>query len=347
MKLFDIPLKFSKSYIDFVNKYKSKIYSVYFSIPDIINNSARMDFEEKNYELLNELDNSIQKNVLLNGRFAFINNYDINQIKKLKDFLIKYDINNIVFLDTYFLLFLIQFDDFFKQINYIPSINFGIDSIEKFYSLNDFLELNGLKKIKEINIDRNLNLLQNKRNILMEKLKKENVKVKILVNEGCLFNCPFKCSHDFVISILNNLSINNSIIIKNNFEFYSNINEKLGCIKLYKHNPYLVLKSPFIRPEELQNFDDDIIFKIAGRTFNEDLLKKVLLAYFTEDFDGNLLEILDSLNALKYYYYLDNKRIPNDFFEFRNKCNKKCENCNYCKEIVFSKAMKQIDFEGE
>jgi len=159
---------------------------------------------------------------------------------------------------------------------------------------------------------------------------KENVscKLKILVNEACLYKCPMRTQH------FNFFSHANAQNIPALDDYYYN-----KCINLRVKKKELIIKSPFVRPEDLKHYKGLVdIFKISGRSHPIGWIKRVLNAYLNEKWEGNLMELLDCPRELEHFYYLDNKAL-NGAIEYWTSCNKLCSKCNFCRELA-DKALK-------
>lgn len=154
---------------------------------------------------------------------------------------------------------------------------------------------------------------------LLKNIKKNlrKARIKLLVNEPCLGNCPWRKFH------------HNAVCHADKKGYDKDYAEK--CTGIYKKYPYYMLTNNVVRPEDLKKYEGICdYFKLVGRTTDSKTLNKMIKAYSTEEYKGNLNDIVD-----KGFANLIN--IPNDkldkFFEQKSKCLKNCLNCNYCKEL--------------
>lgn len=151
-------------------------------------------------------------------------------------------------------------------------------------------------------------------------LMKDNLQhatLKILVNEVCLGNCPYRRFHHAHLS-------------KANHRNYD-IDYTSSCTKKYLDNPYLFLTNNVIRPEDLKLYEgicDN--FKLVGRTIEDDILVNMIKAYGNEYYDGNLLDILD--NRFQRVINIPNNKL-NELIYKKMKCDKNCAKCGYCKDL--------------
>lgn len=72
------------------------------------------------------------------------------------------------------------------------------------------------------------------------------------------------------------------------------------CIKARDTDPFNWLRTRFVRPQDLELYRDIGItqFKVSGRTGTTEYITKVLEAYASEHFEGNLLELWKPLETI-------------------------------------------------
>jgi hypothetical protein len=344
---FDIPFIHDIEYINFITTNQEYIHSIYFSLPSATTSDARVithtiDLFEFD-AFLGFTPRQIKKYITINGRYTPFDLYSSEVLKSTMLYLkILYNSNNLtglIFLDYYYIQLLSKLDpEFTKELELIPSINCYIDSIDKFYNYINHIKLLPFKPPSKIILDRSLNRDQNKLIDICSKIKEydSNIKIGLLANEGCLYQCPFKINHDISISLINDRSISNTIYLNNkltnnDFEFQF-LNQKYGCLNHILNNPVDILKSPFIRPEDIDNYNVDII-KLTGKVRLFSYLNLTFNAYLSRIYNGNLLDLLDSLSFFNEKFYIFNDQIPKDFFKITSNCNKNCNSCNYCTSI--------------
>lgn len=119
------------------------------------------------------------------------------------------------------------------------------------------------------------------------------------------------------------------------------------CTNSRNENPANWLKLKWIRPEDLHYYNDIGLhhFKITGRTGSTDYILKVLNAYMSQNFDGNLIELWKPLESIKpgvkeseiKNVYIDNKSLSNFLSYWVNGhiCDYEVcgETCNYCNNV--------------
>jgi len=177
----------------------------------------------------------------------------------------------------------------------------------------------------DININRDLNLLK-------EIKEATNAELKLMVNEGCLYKCPFRKFH---------------------FNATSHVSKEVGGVRVDASfadffgvcNPVIsedhsqILKSGWIRPEDLRKYGEiTSFFKIVGRSQLSGMVIRSIKAYLEENWGGDLLDILcASIKrfSLTYGAYLDNESLDKyKFFEKVTSCERKCGQCSYCEELA-------------
>ncbi|MBU0457181.1 MAG: hypothetical protein ABH824_01530 [Nanoarchaeota archaeon] len=326
---FSVPYNGDSEIVDFFIEHKNFINDVYFGLPYNILPSGRiMGFNEKpnNYlqnlhKTLNKLkENKIETSLVINrnceGEKTFSTEM-INEYKEIiKPFIRNKLINNVVLSNP------IYYDELKKE---FPNLTFSI-------SVNT--NINTLYKAKYIDgfgfdiiiIDREIN---HDKELIKEISKKVSAKIKILVNECCLNECLFRTSH------FNLLSHH-----KENIDY----KERIPCVKIYSKEPWRMLKSSFILPRDLYEYEKFVdIFKLAGRSLPTKILKYLLRLYFYREEEGDLLAILSSYGLFTWKNefvkrnnkipFLEMSKLPKDFKNFIANCNFNCKECEYCKNI--------------
>ena len=156
------------------------------------------------------------------------------------------------------------------------------------------------------------------------------VKLKLMVNEGCLYKCPFRKFHFNFVSHWSKELEHSSMEGKDFFDH---------CLTSTLEDRSQILKSGWIRPEDLEKYSDiTTSFKVVGRARGMHLVLRAAGAYMRQQYEGNLIDILcSSLNAfgLAYGAYLDNDGLGKcGFFEKISSCDKRCLDCDYCDKLA-------------
>jgi collagenase-like PrtC family protease len=177
----------------------------------------------------------------------------------------------------------------------------------------------------DVNINRNIRLLK--------KIKeKTGLEIKLMVNEGCLFKCPFRKFHfNYISHRSRNPGAEGSRPEDNVFS--------LNCIQVSKSDPSQLIKSGWIRPEDMEKYSEiSTFFKLVGRTSSMNMICRSLKAYMGEKWEGDLLELMAGnlySCGMSNMLHLDNQSLDTEgFFEKVTSCDHECIDCNYCGELA-------------
>ncbi|MBN2110112.1 MAG: U32 family peptidase [Methanosarcinaceae archaeon] len=149
--------------------------------------------------------------------------------------------------------------------------------------------------------------------------------LKLLVNEGCLYQCPFRYAHFNFFSHANGPGPKLNVL--EDYYYYK-------CLSIRINDPQQLIRSPWIRPEDIKEYEHITdTFKIGGRThFNNWILNNVR-AYTNRDYDGNLMDLLDCPRDLRDLFYIPNKGLEGALEQWKQ-CDKVCSKCGYCKRLA-------------
>ncbi len=338
MKL-SVPFIPDEGYARFLTRHASSLSSIYFPLPSGPVTDARVrigeDLAAETRDLCATLSllKAIDKYVLMNTRFMPPNVYTnntllsgiLNDIERLDK---NIGIKGIVLSDMYLLRALDQTGHaIVPRLELVPGINTMQDSPGKLFSFFELLAFSRFKKPARIVPDRALNRNPEKLSVLSKAAKNydPDIRIELLANEGCIYQCPFKLSHDAHISLSNT-----GFARETTFQ----MNQNLGCQAYFNFRPHAFLKSPFIRPEDIHHYQgiaDGI--KLCGRTRGVKFLKRCISAYISGCFDGNLLDLMDTPEILARQWHIDNTRIGTQFFTHLTSCTKMCKPCKICSKI--------------
>jgi collagenase-like PrtC family protease len=178
----------------------------------------------------------------------------------------------------------------------------------------------------DVNINRDLKLLQRIKEVV-------GVKIKLMVNEGCLFRCAFRKFH---FNYISHKSRKPEMSGGNKPE--DNV-FSLNCLQLTKTDPSQILKAGWIRPEDARKYEPITgYFKIVGRTSSKSMVLRALKAYMEESWDGDLLELMAGnlySAGMSHLLHVHNKRLdPIGFFNQVTSCDKECSSCSYCDRVI-------------
>lgn len=321
MVKFSIPYNSDLAVIkEIISKYKAKIEEVYFPIDNTVaitskKYAANVSRNEA-IQLIKILKRSkIKSNILING--AYQGNRDPEGMKNF----IKAigGVDAITIADLYLLK---VFKDFGPRLH-----------------ISRLAQLNSVEKNRRIltrypsltiNIDNDLNRdIRALKYIYSLKKTFPDFRVKLMLNEGCLFHCTGRTRHSWLLCIDEQE--------KRHCGGYFSCFNHVSLQEVAKE----MVKSAFIRPEDLyfyrQNKVVDV-FKIAGRQKNPKELMAIVDAYMKESYNGPLAELMGTgvmrNFSKKYFFDVQNEKFPKDFIRKVAICDKVCLGCDYCQNVA-------------
>jgi collagenase-like PrtC family protease len=178
----------------------------------------------------------------------------------------------------------------------------------------------------DVNINRDLALLKKIRDAT-------GTELKLMVNEGCLLRCPFRKFH---FNYISHKSRNPAMAGKMKAE--DNV-FSANCIQLTKSDPSQVLKSCWIRPEDLEKYSQvSRYFKIVGRTSSRSMVIRSVEAYMNASWAGDLMELMAGnlySYAMSNFVHIENKALDEiSFFDRVTSCDQDCIECSFCSTVV-------------
>ncbi len=177
----------------------------------------------------------------------------------------------------------------------------------------------------DVNINRNLELLKDIKEATQAKLR-------ILVNEGCLFKCPFRQFHFNAQSHVSK-QVGEAGLDVSFADFFG------AGIRVIREDPSQLLKSCWIRPEDVRKYREVATnFKLACRSQLQSFIIRVVTAYLGESWDGDLLDLVSGCCkrfSMSQGAYLNNKVLDAfNFFETVTSCDNVCSRCDYCEKLA-------------
>jgi collagenase-like PrtC family protease len=171
--------------------------------------------------------------------------------------------------------------------------------------------------------------------------KRIGCRLVLLANVGCLLHCPLRTFHIQAIS-------------------HSGRAQQLGtyldyslmwCTSEKTRDPGLMVKSPWIRPEDLGVYEelgyDE--FKLAGREMDRPWVERVTRAYAAGRYDGDLNHLILGFDQMEPFgnvpVRLDNRALDGfiDFFHKKHDCRLGCRDCHYCDDWAVRAARYESD----
>jgi len=338
MLLLDVPFLPDPQYVEFLAEFQPALHSVHFSlfldeVPDGRHRpSLGPGFANLAAALAKVPDP--KKYGLLNSRFhhprLYTDKAALQKIIKALDTLLTADaIHGITIVDFYLLQTLSDTSpEVAAQLEAVPGVNCLLDSFAKVQACLAAIAETAFKPPAKLNLDRALNRNLPELATISQQCRRRfpTVKLTLLANEGCLDRCPFKLAHDAQIAFANTGLIANETRATN---------QELGCIRELGAHPARLFKSPFIRPEDLEQYEGKVeVIKLCGRTLGSAFLQRVIRAYAARRYTGNLLELMDTMEWLAKRLHVANEELPGDFLARLAGCDKNCRACSYCRELL-------------
>ncbi|MBN1492820.1 MAG: U32 family peptidase [Candidatus Omnitrophica bacterium] len=333
-------MKFSIGYnhdaqlLDLLSSYQENIEALYFPAPVQYIGSGRITSPAHNYT--QEIPNIIAKCTSLNITSQLLLNATceggvgldkryferlVDYIKELRDM----GLGSVVVTNP---VYISKIRTHISDIRIESSVNCYVKTVEHAVYLKEL-------GVDVLTIDRDIN-----RNIPLIKQIKERtaLKIRLMLNEGCLRNCPYRVMH------YNNLSHHSSITDK----VAEGIAADNPCTEIYERKKEKVFSVPFIPPEALNYYESFIdYYKLSTRVFPTNRIQLCLESYINREFNGNLLELLDS-PGLVYFEYIDYKTLrDSDFFNAMIACDGNCSACRYCTMLAHKATVVNRDFSGQ
>jgi collagenase-like PrtC family protease len=335
----DVPFLPEDTYVEFLNDCSWDIDCVQFGLMSgrHLDNRIQLeslDLHDRLIELLGRLDGP-RKYALLNSRFygpALF--HDRQNLKSIVDVLDQCAaqgvLDGIIYCDHYFLQLLSdEAPGLVSALEAVPGINTMLDSYGKVETQLRYIGETRFRLPGKLVLERSLNRDLDRLADIARRCRETftEMKLELLANEGCLDSCPFKLSHDAYIALANHEGDDCTYLL----------NKKLGCMRLVDEQPHRILRSPFIRPEDIELYLCHVdTIKLCGRTLGSDFLQRVISAYRNRRYDGNLLDLLDTLQWLAPSLYVDNSSLSFNFADVLSMCDNQCDSCGFCQELFAS-----------
>lgn len=335
--LLDVPFILDGEYPAFLADRADALASVHFSLSDTHLADARqrlraadLDAVIKGLRRLRGVDAFVLMNARLHAPDKLFDAASLDATARLLDTLIeKAGIRGVIFADSYFLNALSDAaPDVVGKLEAVPSINCMLDSPDKVFAMLDLIGRTAFRQPSRLVLDRSLNRDLARLEIASWGVRAAcpGMKLHLIANEGCLFQCPYKPAHDAHIAL-----VNEGLCGERTFA----MNRDFGCVRRMLDEPGAMLASPFIRPEDMGLYDGLIDgIKLCGRNRGAAFLQRAITAWLNRKYDGNLLDLMDAMGDLAGRVEIPNAMLPEDFAARVMACDKHCAACGWCADTV-------------
>jgi collagenase-like PrtC family protease len=151
-------------------------------------------------------------------------------------------------------------------------------------------------------------------------------KLQILANSGCMRFCSAQTFHDNLVAHGEAID---EIRRMEDFSAHTCWNYLAD-----PQNWVSILQNTWIRPEDLHHYEHLFpVVKLATRMHPFPSL--IIQAYINRSWRHNLLDLMEpGFSGAVYPHIMDNTRFPDGWFEQTSRCNKNCDQCAYCSEVL-------------
>jgi hypothetical protein len=326
--LLDVPFLPDVGYLDFLAENGQELESLHFSLYSDLLADARPALERRDALEISELlgrvigpDKYLLLNAAFHGEAQYHDRERMRSVAELLRLLLEgAELRGLIWVDVYFLRALHDVAPALcAHLEAVPSVNRLLDHEDKVTALLGFVRDCGFKQPSRVILDRGLNRRPTELRRVREALRSRHpgLRVGLLANEGCLPHCPHKPSHDALIA-LGHLS--------GHAERTFALNRDFGCVRSVLERPQRLFSSPFLRPEDLAQVEDCVdLIKICGRNNGGPaFLRRAVTAYINRSYDGNLLDLLDTLGEFADRYDVPNASLPANFYDQLTLCHGMC-----------------------
>lgn len=320
----------SPKFKNIMKKYKDYIHEVYFSPPEWVIQSTRPNpmTHDSNYTKIIKEDIEFSEKENLNIKFSLVLNsqcwngeFRSNQlVQRIIDYMemLEYKFDNVVVSDQFLAKVL-------KPL--MPDKTFTTSVIMGLNDVNSCIEL--LRQFPDFDmICVGHKLTYNREEIELIK-RVTGKKIKLLINQGCYFNCPDYILHSTALAH----SVKYVPPMESGKKFHCDfVNSKLD------ESSWRSLTHQALSPENLYYYKDCVdSFKLSTRIeTNIDRIDAIIKGYIMGDkrvfakklFMGGGRSVAYDIAAI-----FSLVEYPKDYIEVRNRCNNRCLSCNYCKNL--------------
>jgi len=332
------PIAENEFFLNTIVQNKESISEVYFSWGDIPNGRSMLEtnqcatpfaLQQRQLKDLKRLsDEGLRFNLLFNANCYGKDSQSrafFNKIGNLTDY-VRNELG-LSSVTTSSLLIAKFIKENFEGIDVRASVNMEIGSIEGMSYVSNFFDSFYVKR----ELNRNLPMLSK----LRQWCDANGKQLYLLANSGCLNNCSAHIFHDNLVAHEAEISA-----MDNGYQFKGICWDFLSD----SNNFYKWLqRTNFIRPEDIALYDHITpAVKLATRVNSAPV--RVLNAYIEKRYRGSVMELLEpNHSGIFYPQYIDNSNFRKDFATHVMNCDKQCDKCDFCAEVMKHACIKLAD----
>lgn len=323
------PVNGDAGFIDEIIKWKENIYEVYFSWGSMSSGRGTVVLgeegipfrsQEEQYKNLKKISNAgIPLNLLLNANCYGKNSLSRNFYMELGNLIDYFSKELLLHSITTTSPVIAKFvKENFPDLEIRASVNMEIGTISGMEYLSNWFD--GYYYKRELN--REINKVKQ----MKAWCDQHGKKLYMLANSGCLNFCSARTFHDNLVAHEKEIAeMNNGMEFKSACSSFLEQEENQKRVLRYLN---------IVRPEEISMFDGMVeAAKLATRISRRPSV--ILQSYVKQKFNGNLLELMEPNHAgLFYPVVIDNEKMPKDYHHHVAVCDKNCEKCGYCDEVL-------------
>lgn len=306
--------------VHLLQNYADVIYELYVAAPPNVLGSARARVYDTTSQVIAHHaqlchQSGVRFSVLLNASCIFGQHVVPSFLEKLETLcnrMVEWEVDSVVVTDPY----LIQWISAkFPSLEVVASSICGINNANL---ARWFVELGADRLTIPATVNRSFEVIDQIASAV-------DVAIECLVNEGCLLHCPFKIFH------YNAMAHHTSDDFLKNYYHFTRSPFVYNCISKFLSHPAEILKSPWIRPQDLSRYESIGIhhFKIAGRNISTPFIERVVSAYARGYYEHNLLDLLNVQQFVLDSLYINTSALD-EVLEHIYQCAKNCYVCTYC-----------------
>jgi len=332
------PIKENKPFLKDIIQNKDSVSEVYFSWGDIPNGRSALSIDEEltSFEVQQRQSEDLRLlsseglkfNLLFNANCYGKDSQSrafFNKIGNLIDYISKeFGISSVT---TSSILIAKFIKANFENIDVRASVNMETGSIEGISYVSNLFDSFYVRR----ELNRNLPMLKRLRKWCDENGKQ----MYLLANSGCLNNCSAHIFHDNLVAHEAEISA-----MDNGYQFggicWDFLSDKNNFDKWLQ-------RTNFIRPEDIEFYEELVpAVKLATRVNTSP--NRVLNAYVGRHYRGSVMELLEpNHSGIFYPQYIENANFNDNFAKHVLSCDKKCEECNFCTEVMRNACVKLSD----